>query len=603
MFQNGMQSVSDKLNRLIQCLSEYFNILSNWPMYIKRLIYMCGGVSLCYIDQMIGSATGYIQYGYKNYTGIIIGIFILSSYSLKDFVKLPYFIWIITFFLLREMAADFFKGFLDNDLNIQTNLWGIGLYGIIFIRMFYLYVVERKCPKINWFFLSSGIFMMLGMTIIRMDYEWPKCLLGAFVCFFLTEFKEKDLNNLFSGMLSGIILGFILIQGQAWMYRPFDFFRYLGMYSHANTNALMYLFAYCAVLAKWYLMKLKRNCVFLRVPYILLAGLIISTMLYTGSRSGFIAAAVLTLVFLIFQLLSRKYFGIIDFVLDAALLGISITICVLPAFWLIRYVPMRVNEPIYFESDNESEKVQKNEAHDSEKYIEFDEASAVMFDRYLWFLKEEDQVNVEQWIRNIPERMREKLQLILRVDAAEFSNMPGDSAENPLQWREEREEYYDVRLEIYDYFLKKLKWIAEEDTVQGVWLTKWNFASHCHNVFLQIAYDFGLIIGFWFIGIVMLMYICFFIGLIRRRSGPWYFRLYVATSYTTLFVVFGMFECVWIYGQLPFTLFFMMQYIVYHQDIFYRGKPKKAKRVKAKPVREVPEEQVDMPELEIVDLD
>lgn len=101
------------------------------------------------------------------------------------------------------------------------------------------------------------------MVIIRSDYSWIKALASAVILFCLTDFKGKDLNNLFYGMVEGIIIGFLLIQLQAWMYRPYDMVRYEGMYSHSNMNALMYLCAYCAVLCKWYLMKLKGNYIFL----------------------------------------------------------------------------------------------------------------------------------------------------------------------------------------------------------------------------------------------------------------------------------------------------------------------------------------------------
>lgn len=99
------------------------------------------------------------------------------------------------------------------------------------------------------------MLMLVGMAVIRSDYAWPKALLGAFLCFYLIDFREKDLNNLFSGMAEGIILGFFIIQVKAWMYRPYDMFgnmlsRYSGMYSHPNMNALLYLCTYSAVLCK-----------------------------------------------------------------------------------------------------------------------------------------------------------------------------------------------------------------------------------------------------------------------------------------------------------------------------------------------------------------
>ncbi len=578
------------ISKMMKIVPNKFKKLDTWSFLLKRIIYISGFAGLCLIDQIIGSATGYIQYGLKNYTGVIIAIFILTAYKLKDFLKPIYLIWISLFFLIRWLLLDDLKAAIYNDIEVETNLWGIGLYGIILIRVFYLFAIEKKKPRKNWIPFVFCLVMLIGMAIIRSDYAWPKALLGACVFFYLTDFKEKDLNNLFSGMAEGIILGFLIIQVQAWRYRPYDMLRYEGMYSHPNMNALMYLCAYCAVLCKWYLMKLKRRNVFLRIPFILLAGLIAATMFFTGGRAAFITAVVVTLVFLIFQMLSRRRWKLAEFLADGVLLAVSIAVCVLPAYWLIRYIPVYVNEPLYFEADYAegiAKKIQKNDPIDSEKYVELGEAADEMFERYLWFLDEETLNKVEQWIRDFPE----SLKLSLKAEAAHISAAeekgegkkiePGTEKEHPLVLSgKEGDGVYNVRLDIYKYFMNKLTLIGKKNNIQGVWIYNWYLATHCHNVFLQIAYDFGIIIGIMFIVVVFMLYIRVLIGLIRKRSGSWYYRLFVATIFTTLFVVFGMLEIDWTYGQLAFTMFFIVQYIVYHKGA-ESPQPEKKKEAEA----------------------
>lgn len=580
------------ISRVLSIIPDRIKKLDVWGLFLKRIIYLCGFVGLCLIDQMIGSATGYIQYGYKNYTGIIIAIFMLTAFRVKDFLKVPYLIWIVLFFLFRLLALDWLKEVIYNDLEVETNLWGIGLYGILLIRMFYSYVIEKKKPHMNWILFGFCMIMLIGMAIIRSDYAWPKALLGIFLCFYLTDFQEKDLNNLFSGMVEGIIIGFLIIQVQAWMYRPYDMVRYEGMYSHPNMNALMYLCAYCAMLCKWYLMKLKRNNIFLRIPIILLAGLVMGTMFFTGGRAAFITAVMLTVIFLIFQMLSCKKKKIGEFFFDGIILSVSIAMSILPAYWLIRYIPVYVSAPLYFETDyaNELEgKIKKGDPIDSEKYVELGEAADEMFERYLWFLDDETFVKVERWIREFPDS------LSLKVDAAN----EGDEAQRESEQKQQlilskdQDGAYDVRIDIYRYFWEKLTLIGVKNSEQGVWIGWWSFATHCHNLFLQIAYDFGIIIGIMFIIVVIIFYIRVLIGLIKRRSGSWYYRLFVCTMYTTLFIVFGMLEIDWTYGQLPFTMFFISQYIVYHKE---------PERPQPGPKQEevLPDEEV--PELEIVEL-
>ena len=741
---------------------------NNWVYVLKRIVYIICFVALCLIDQIIGSATGSIQYGLKNYTGIIIAIIILTAYKIKDFIKIPYLTWVILFFIGRNFILDWGKSNFGNYLELQTNLWGILIYGILLIRMFYLLVVERKKPHMNGGPFLVCLLMMIGMAIIRSDWAWPKALLGTFLCFYLTEFKEKDLNNLYSGMAEGIILGFLIIQGQAWMYRPYDSedMRYLGMYSHANINALLYVCALGAVLCKWYMMKLKRKKIVFRLPYIILAGLIVGTMIFTGSRTAFITTGILVVVFLFFQMLSCKRWKLVELLIDGTVLLLSTVLCIFPAYWLIRYIPAYVDEPIYFEADNEEEKIHKGESIDSDKYVEIDEALKGMFERYLWFQDEKFNIigsssvsevsvgdpviisgevlgeectytysylvcntttnkwcrltsdfgkhNSYEWIatdvgsylfyveakdetgitvrssgiavevveaeteklsvigssnvsevlvgntvtisgkaiggegeytysylacntttnkwfrltssfesnnsyewtaqdvgsylfyvevkdetgtivrsseievkvveeetekvyaevENRWEKWLKKIGIIIEVEASsggyvegdEVYIEPGTDRQHPLILSEKQDGLYDVRLDIYKYFLKKLTLIGEKNNVQGVWLSKNYQATHCHNVLIQMAYDFGIIIGIFFIGVIIMLFNKIILGLTERKSGAWYYRLFITAGFTTVFVVFGMFENVWTYGELIFTMFWVVQYIVYHKQ-------------------------------------
>ena len=219
-------------------------------------------------------------------------------------------------------------------------------------------------------------------------------------------------------------------------------------------------------------------------------------------------------------------------------------------------------------------KINRHDPNDSEKFVEFDEAINEMFDRYLWFMDDVTSEALEGFIRNFPD----SLKLSIQVDAAELVDLelfkptaiiePGTDKEHPL----ELSGYvgngsYDYRYDIYRYYWGKLKLIGDNNNLQGVWINKTYFASHCHNVFLQFAYDFGIIVGVIFILFVLISYITALFGLIKRRTGQNYFRLFVCVGYTTLFVTFGMLEQDWLYGQLAFTMFWLVQYVIVHKEL------------------------------------
>lgn len=540
--------------------------------YVKRIIYVCSFCLLCIIDQIIGSATGAIQYGVKNYTAVIIGIVILTSFKLKDFIKVPYFIWIIFHFFFKNYIMKFANGGFYNISAVNTNFWLIGIYGIVLIRLFYQVRIEKKVPQVYFIKLFLGIILIVFMMFIRYDWEWPKVLCISMICLWTTNFRERDLNNLYISMLDGIILGYFIIQIQAWLFRPYDTLRYLGMYSHPNMNALMHVCAYCAVLGRWYWEKINKRSVFACILLIILSGLILDTMFFTSSRSALITVIVVTVVYLVFQMCAFKK-KILELIVNIIALVTAVCVCFFPAYWMIRYIPAYVDNPIYFEGDIVEEKIQKGDTIDSLKYYEIEEALDGNIVRYLWFMNVEDaeafESNIIRWFEKILNPMQ--VQAIENVEeycelTDEVYIEPGTDSKHPLLKNDEEYNSIKVRLEIYEYFMNKLELIGKTNKSQGVWL-HWNFqATHCHNIFLQMAYDFGIIVGSIFIIVTFMLFMRIYRGLFENKSPMWYFRLFISAGFATIEVVFGMTEMAYIYGQLPLTMFWFVQYIIYHKQ-------------------------------------
>lgn len=556
-----------------------------WSLLCKRVVYILCFAWLCYLDHIIGSATGSIQYGLKNYTGVVIGILILTAYKLKDFIKLPYFVWIALFLVGRHYAVDWALSHSGNVMEFKCYMWNVGVYGMVVIRMLYGFIVEKKKLKMNWPLFTVWLVMMVGMVLIRSGVEWSRLFLLFFGLFYLTDFSKKDRNNLFVGMVEGIVLGFLLIQGYGLMHRPYDELRYNGMYSNPNMNALFYTFSYCGVLGKWYEMKLKRRCVLLRLPMILLAGIIVGMTVLTMCRTALITMILVTMLFLLFQVVSRRkwYLKILEFVVDSAALLLAITLCFVPAYNMVRYIPAYVKDPVYFEADAQVRdaglKVEAGDPVDSEKYIGFEKVIEEAFMRILWFddseLRDVIDSEILDWLTGFTMVAEAAEGTTLSpswgadtswIDTEEVYVKPGTDKEHPILSAEEAADPVKVRLAIYQYYLEHLQPIGPRTGVSEVWITEGYSAPHAHNLLLHIGAEYGWIIGLFFIGVILLVYHTMFCGLLERKSGARYFRLFVMGGFTLVLVAFGMLEINWIYGQLPFTLFFVVQ------GVMYRGK-------------------------------
>ena len=548
-----------------------------WEMVAKRIIYIVGFMCLVLLDHVMGSEVGAIQYGLKNYTGVVLGLVILTAYRLKDFLRIPYAVWTVVFLIGRAIIMSWASGEYGEHacMRMNTALWATGVYGLVVIRMLYLYIAERQKPKMNWPMFAVWLFMMVWMNVVD-DVSWTRSILLFFAPFYLTNFREKDLNNLYTGLAEGIIIGFLIVQGWALMHRPYDFHpRYYGAYGNSNINALFYLVSYCAVLCKWYQMKLRRRRVLLRIPFILLAGAIVSLTAFTGGRAALATEIIITLFFLTFQALARKRRKILEFLLDGVILCVAILLCFEPTFKLVRYVPALVDDPVYIEGELKELKIQPGDSIDDEKYVEFEEMLENNFGRILWFLESEEEETEE--VSKGDFNLLWLLGPALKVEASTWEEVywypedtiymaPGSDHRHPLLLPEEYEDPIKIRMAIWQYFFKELNLTGVHENTAEPWIT-WTYqAPHAHNFFLQMAYDFGWPVVILLIFLVIQLYNKAMFGVVERKSGAWYYRLFVTLCYTTVMVVFGMVEMCWMYGYLSFTMFFFVQYVLYHKS-------------------------------------
>lgn len=540
-----------------------------WAMLFRRLVYIACFAWLMYLDHIIGSAYGNIQFGMKNYTGIVFAIIILTAYKAKDFLKIPYAVWVVLFFILRPFLMNWLTAVDWLDTRIECNVWNIGIYGIVLIRMFYLYVIEKKKPKMNWPFFGVWLAMMLFMVFSVNDGTWYYWFLWMFGLFYLTNYSQKQLNCLFSGMVEGIILGFIYIQWQACLYRPYDELRYEGLYANCNINALFYTVSYLAVLGKWYLMKLKRRPFIMTIPWVLLGGVIWALTVFTMCRTALISMAIFTVLFVVFQVVSRKKKKLFELLVNPILVVLAIVLMFEPTYNLVRYLPAYTNSPVYFIGENPDIKVQVDEAIDSEKYTEYDEMMEAAFGR-ISVLKD--------LFSGGADKIGNMLLPTLQVQASENVGQEAEKAEIPedlrgtadtypmLTDKKDIEDPIKIRMSIFEYYWKNLNLKGHTAAEHGVWVTKYYNAPHAHNIWLQFTFDHGIIVGILFAAMLVLTIFSVVKGLITHRQGTVYYRLFIVAGILILILSFAMFEMSWVYGQIPLTLLFVAFRVACHRD-------------------------------------
>ena len=509
-------------------------MLTKMKSNYKSVIYMLCFFFLCVIDQRLGSVGGIMQFFWSNCVGFAFAIIILLQYNIKDFFKLKYLLWTVLCLILAPVSTILWKAEFP-DCQWYTALANIIIYGYLIIRTIDFHNHHRWDKK-DYFMPIFLCLSLLAMGLSRNDNFWPWYYLMVFGTLSFTNFDSKERKSIFNSLSNGILLGFFIIQGLGFVFRPYDVVRYNGMYANPNINALFYSIVYCAFLSKLikFLFDKTMKC---RIAGILAAlffcGGMWSFIVFTGCRSALISLSVTTAVAGILILVkgTKKEIAKHLALIPGLVLCIIITIPIV--YGCIRYLPACFHHPIWFVNEYSEDKVHSFDPPDSEKYISPEEAFDYYLGRYF------NQTNPDTTTRSIPTR-----------------SLPvSGETTTPVALKEHTNNSVEVRMLIWEYYAKKLNLFGHLQEEHGVQVTPEYYAPHTHNFILQFLFDFG-ILG----GILPLLFIFAKIVFYTKKE--------YAQKDTSLYMIlplcginlvsFGLSELFWRNGYLGLILFFML---------------------------------------------
>ncbi len=516
-------------------MKKYFQNKKKW----QRVLYTLCFFALCLIDWIKGSLNGRTQMTATNMTGIVIAIMIFSGQKIKTYIKSIYVIWIVVCIIAIPIGVCLTLSFYPYKGQVITAAFNIVLYGAILINLLIELIHLRQLNTLKVPLLVGWLAMLTLMLVSVNENIWPIWYAAVFGSFYITEFDKDTEESIMMSIPNGIILGFFIIQGAALLFRPYDVVRYSGLYINPNFNALFYLMSYSALLCKWYQLIKERKFRFLRVIVCALSSSMYGFCVYTGSKTAILGMLVVTVPFSVLMLRHCKN-RILSFLRCWLLLGFIGILSVPIVYGAIRYLPTIHLHPLYFEGEYSPSRVQPGESRESSKYISFEWAMESNMGRYFY---------------KFP-KLREYFgtYLTIKVKAAELD----DYSEQVYIFSEEEVaegiDPVNMRLEISKYFFKRLNLIGHSNYYEGAPVYEGSREPHAHNVFIQMAFLYGIPAGILFIAMTMI-YIPECIILIK--SGEDY-RACLISCFILAFVVFGFFEIDWMCGQLPFTLFFFL---------------------------------------------
>lgn len=526
------------------------NIHIKW----KRILYMLCFLLLGIIDQRRNSASGEVQMIFTNGTGVVIALMIIPSLNLEKFKNKIYLWWTpICFVLTVTVCASGLKyheyggQWISGVLNLAV--WS---YLIIYIAREWktLEVRKRLCQPFFWCIFLTWFLMQIS------EHEGilPLWYLMIFGGFYLIGIPQEVREDFFLGMLNGIIIWFFAQQTIAFGFRPYDYVRYRGMFSGETQSGLFYMVIYCSFLLKWLWAKEKGKSRLSVWFYFILSGGCISFMIFTGGRSALLGAGIVTIViYTWYYIVLKKSFY--RWMLHGTMLALCIALTFPLVYGGIRYLPAILHHPVWFEGEYiEGKSVCSFDPWDSPKYVSFEQAIENNVGRIL------DALGIDY--HSFKEH---KIGFLsgMRVYAAEAdaesisadTMEPGSSPGNAFMIEGiDLDSATGARKVIYIYYWNHLNLVGHNTKDSGFYLTEALFMTHAHNMFLQMAYDYGIPTGILFLG----LYIYSILQALWKRKP----EKLICVTFLLAIGGFGMTEMVLIPGQITVALMWILFYFV-----------------------------------------
>ena len=576
----------------------------------KQIVYTICFFALVLIDWVRGSQDGDRWALATNCTGFVMIVLMLiliqcsenksASQTLnKKNQKFPCFIWLAIWTFgtcLGYIIWSHNPGRIYHYQYISGAL-NVGCLGIVGIRIWQSrnelrqYKLWKNGARKEWsrkgklragILAISWLLMVSFMTFSPFRSLWQVWFLVMFGMFYLIPIGSEEGKKLWNGMADGIIWGFFAIQIFAYGFRPYDEVRYKGAFNNCNMNALFYLVTYIMVLYRLYVLNSKERLEaeqkkiigrLIKAFYYILAGGLITFIFFTISRTALLAAFVITFLYGIMTVTIAYKEKVSRLLLQWFLIGICALLTFPCVYVTIRYLPGILHHPIWYSGEYSVSRVHSYDPINSDKYVsleEFWESAIGRLDyRILSGHTGGEMKMVAQ--ATVPEvSVPGEAYLVdngsiedISIEDIVAEELNGnDGSEGKIEYilsGEDTSNSSKIRKEIYFLYFKNLNFKGHILTDGYYQITPEYHAWHAQNVFLQIAYYYGIPSGILFFFLILA---AGWLGVKGFLLNPIRYENLIPILVWLVFVVIGLLECVWNPGQLILTLLFLVQKIM-----------------------------------------
>lgn len=385
---------------------------------------------------------------------------------------------------------------------IKGNAWCVALWGIVLCNIIRLLISDRKNRRrISGIYTAAIVLLLMSWIFNRNERTWPieaALFFGLFAVRML--FKGERVVYL-SHFRDGIFLHFVWISGYAFLYRPFHSYmrvRHGGIF-HTVTAAAVYDCLVLVLAVGSFLVKYAKgkslSCLWKEIG---MTGLAAGFLFLTASRTGIYAAIALILLLLAATSFTEFQDKLAGLAKRLGILCLTVTAFIVIVFSACRLGPAVVSKPFTYEIEWSLAAIKAGEPWDSYLFITVQRFLTVFSGKFTHYdAMESEDGDVAEYSDSQAQQGMTTGNLL----TDEMAGLGGSI------------DYSNGRLEIFRGYFQELDWKGHV----GVELPEGSDikAGHAHNVYLQVAYDFGIAAG---IGFVVF---CIFAGI---RSVLYYLR-------------------------------------------------------------------------------
>lgn len=470
---------------------------------------------------------------------------VICSYTKKEIFN-----WYNLIYLILAVGGGIYylqqhKTDLENWEIYKGNVLYIVLWGIVVLNTVRLLIWDRKGRnKVSWVYMAALALLVVEMVRSRNERVWPIHIAVFFSLFAVRVVYKGKIQQYLYRFSSGVFIHFTGISIYAVLYRPFHYYthtRYPGVFHTVTMTAVYMVFVFVLAQIRFMAIYKEKQSIKAAWKEIWLMGMAVAFLFLTATRTGLFAVLILWPVMCIIVTLAGYRDGMAWLVKRLAVPAVA-AVCFFPVvFTACRIIPAVVGKPFTYEIEWFPDSIKQGEDWDSFRYI--------TVSRFFYIANNRISTGVED------KSGAQAAAGLGTANAAAGTSEPESSQEEMKAdtW-ENANQYSNGRLEIFKLYLRQLDWKGHKTV--SLTTEDGKETGHAHNVFLQVAHDFGIGAGIYFI------VFCVFAGI---RSIFYYLRhkeestALIPLGVLAVFGICGLVEWVYLpYVPTGFAFFFAL---------------------------------------------